>query len=64
MMYGCRSLDDDELVEEGDIIKDVEAGEYREVAVDSFDALAIGLDAGAVRKWDNVNDVLRRVSVT
>lgn len=63
-MDGCRSLKDEEAVEEGDILKDLNAGEYREVSVDSIDGLTIGLSAGSVRKWDSINDVLRRVSVT
>lgn len=61
-MYGCRSLNDDEIVEEGDIVKG--NSEYREVSVDTFDGLTLGLTAGAVRKWDGISDVLRRVSVT
>lgn len=60
-MDGYRSLEDGEVVAIGDVVKDIDAGEYRLVSDDTIDGLLIGLPAKAVRQWLGVNDVLRMV---
>ena len=54
-----RSLDDDETVQEGDIIKDLASGEYRLISNGSFDGLLVGLSTRFARRQDGVSDVLR-----
>jgi len=57
-----RSLGDTEIIQAGDIVKDIENGEYREVCEDSFDGLLIGMTAYHCRThFDSINDLLRPV---
>lgn len=57
-----RTLNDTETIQAGDIVKDIENGEYREVCEDSFDGLLIGMTAAHCRNhFGSINDILRPV---
>jgi len=58
---GFEILGDTEIVQIGDIVKDIGAGEYREIADSTYDSLLVGMRVASACSCASVNAILRRV---
>lgn len=58
---GYRSLRNDEVVQRGDLIEDIQGGDVAPVQRGNFYAMVRGFKAGSVREMPNVNDILRKL---
>jgi len=57
-----RSLNNDELIQEGDVQKNLEEGAYFLISTNVIHGLVIGCRVGMVRgQWAGFNDILRKL---